>query len=125
MKKEVQFTQSLKTYITIYGKILKKTFSKPFHFYFSPTVNYVLGSGENVHIDVKVENSGEDAFEAAYYLQIPAGVTYAKMERLDKDNAEASPIYCSIKNKGTSGNSTLKCDLGNPLASGQNVSVYK
>ncbi|CAG9585052.1 unnamed protein product [Danaus chrysippus] len=83
--------------------------------------NYVLGSGENVHIDVKVENGGEDAFETAYYLQIPAGVTYAKMERLDKDTAETSPIYCSIKNKGTSGNSTLKCDLGNPMASGQSV----
>lgn len=87
----------------------------------TPTVNYVLGSGENVHIDIKVENSGEDAFEAAYYLQIPAGVTYAKMERLDKDNADTSPIYCSISKKGSSGNSTLKCDLGNPLASRQNV----
>ncbi|XP_032514077.2 integrin alpha-PS2 isoform X2 [Danaus plexippus] len=87
----------------------------------TPTVNYVLGSGENVHIDVKVDNGGEDAFETAYYLQIPAGVTYAKMERLDKDTAETSPIYCSIKNKGTSGNSTLKCDLGNPMASGQSV----
>ncbi|CAH0722037.1 unnamed protein product, partial [Brenthis ino] len=87
----------------------------------TPTVNYVLGSGENVHIDVKVENSGEDAFEAGYYLQIPAGVTYAKMERLDKANADVTPIYCSIKNKGSSGNSTLKCDLGNPLASGQNI----
>ncbi|XP_046965222.1 integrin alpha-PS2 isoform X2 [Vanessa cardui] len=87
----------------------------------TPTVNYVLGSGENLHIDVKVENSGEDAFEAAYYLQIPAGVTYAKMERLDKERAESTPIYCSIKNKGTDGNSTLKCDLGNPMASGQSV----
>ncbi|XP_050678590.1 integrin alpha-8 isoform X2 [Leptidea sinapis] len=87
----------------------------------TPIVNYVLGSGENVHIDVKVENSAEDAFEAAYYLLVPAGVTYAKMERLDKDSAETSPIYCSIKNQGNSGNSSLKCDLGNPMASGQSV----
>ncbi|CAH2086025.1 unnamed protein product [Euphydryas editha] len=87
----------------------------------TPTKIYVLGSGEDLHIDIKVENSGEDAFEAAYYLQIPPGVTYSKMERLDKENADASPIYCSIKKKGSDGNSTLKCDLGNPMASGQNV----
>ncbi|XP_039747340.1 integrin alpha-PS2 isoform X2 [Pararge aegeria] len=87
----------------------------------TPTVNYVLGSSENVHIDVVVKNAGEDAFEAAYYLQIPAGVTYAKMDRLDKENADSSPIYCSIKNRGTESNSTLKCDLGNPMASGQSV----
>ncbi|XP_072944283.1 integrin alpha-PS2 isoform X2 [Epargyreus clarus] len=86
----------------------------------TPTVNYVLGSGENVNIDVKVENAAEDAFEAAYYLALPAGVTYAKMERLDKDTADAAPIYCSTESKGD-GNSTLKCDLGNPMTSGQKV----
>ncbi|KAH9629247.1 hypothetical protein HF086_008329 [Spodoptera exigua] len=85
----------------------------------TPTINYVLGSGENLHIDVKVENSGEDAFEAAYYLMIPAGVTYAKMERLDKDTDTL--IYCSITNRFPDGNTTLKCDLGNPMASGQKV----
>ncbi|KOB76475.1 Integrin alpha 2, partial [Operophtera brumata] len=89
----------------------------------TPTVNYVLRSGENIHIDVKVENAGEDAFEAAYYLRTPAGVTYAKMERLDK-NAE-TPIYCSISNRDASGNSTLKCDLGNPMASGEKDSSLK
>lgn len=81
----------------------------------------MLGSGENVHIDVKVVNSAEDAFEAAYYLKIPAGVTYSKMERLDND-AE-TPIYCSISNRDGSGNSSLKCDMGNPMASGQKVSI--
>ncbi|XP_022819593.1 integrin alpha-PS2 isoform X2 [Spodoptera litura] len=85
----------------------------------TPTINYVLGSGENLHIDVKVENSGEDAFEAAYYLMIPSGVTYAKMERLDKDTDTL--IYCSITNRFPDGNTTLKCDLGNPMASGQKV----
>ncbi|XP_049867403.1 integrin alpha pat-2 isoform X2 [Pectinophora gossypiella] len=85
----------------------------------TPTINYVLGSGENVHLDVKVENAGEDAFEAAYYLQIPSGVVYAKMERLDKDTADTTPIYCSIRNKA--GNHTLKCDLGNPMERGQKV----
>lgn len=94
------------------------------NFPYRPNFNYVLGSSENVNIDVSVDNSGEDAFEAAYYLQIPAGVTYAKMERLDKDVEDAVPIYCSISNKEPKGNSTLKCDLGNPMASGQAVSVF-
>lgn len=85
----------------------------------SPTINYILGSGENINIDVKVENVLEEAFEAAYYLVIPAGVTYAKMERLNKDNAD-TPIYCSIINTHVN-NSTLKCDLGNPMTSGQKV----
>ncbi|CAH2073081.1 unnamed protein product, partial [Iphiclides podalirius] len=87
----------------------------------TPTSNYVLGSGENLNIDVKIHNYAEDAYEAAYFLQIPAGVNYTKMERLDRDNTDAPPIYCSVKNKGSGGNSTLKCDLGNPMASDQKV----
>ncbi|XP_052757449.1 integrin alpha-PS2-like isoform X2 [Galleria mellonella] len=87
----------------------------------TPVAKYLLGSGENINIDIKVDNSGEDAFEAGYYLGLPAGVTYAKMERLDKDNADALPIYCSMMTTAPSANRTLKCDLGNPLASGQKV----
>ncbi|CAG5051038.1 unnamed protein product [Parnassius apollo] len=86
----------------------------------TPVSNYILGSGENLNIDVKIHNYAEDAYEAAYFLQIPAGVNYTKIERLDKDNADASPIYCSVKYTG-SGNSTLRCDLGNPMASDQKV----
>ncbi|CAB3221324.1 unnamed protein product [Arctia plantaginis] len=86
----------------------------------TPTINYILGSGENINIDVKVENSLEDAFEASYYLLIPPGVTYSKMERLDQDNSN-TPIYCSISNRFINGNTTLKCDLGNPMASGQKL----
>jgi hypothetical protein len=83
----------------------------------------VLGSGDNVNLDVKVENAGEDAFEAAYYLQLPAGVTYAKMERLDGDRPDNTPVYCSVEGRDASGNTTLKCDMGNPMPSRQKVSV--
>ncbi|XP_045490857.1 integrin alpha-PS2 isoform X3 [Colias croceus] len=88
----------------------------------TPIVNYVLGSGSDVYIDVRVDNAAEDAFEAAYYLRLPPGVTYARMERLDtKSDADTQPIYCSIKNKDNDGNTTLKCDLGNPMATGQSA----
>ncbi|XP_059045250.1 integrin alpha-8 [Achroia grisella] len=87
----------------------------------TPVGKYLLSSGENINIDVKIDNSGEDAFEAGYYLGLPAGVTYAKMERLDKDNANVVPIYCSMMTTVPSVNRTLKCDLGNPLPSGQRV----
>ncbi|KAM3961277.1 integrin subunit alpha inflated isoform 2-T2 [Aphomia sociella] len=87
----------------------------------TPIAKYLLGSGENINLDVKIDNSGEDAFEAGYYLRLPAGVTYAKMERLDKENANVLPIYCSMRGKAQTANRTLKCDLGNPMASGQKV----
>ncbi|XP_073943620.1 integrin subunit alpha inflated isoform X2 [Choristoneura fumiferana] len=87
----------------------------------TPINEYVIGSGENINIDVAVENNGEDAFEAAYYLKIPAGVTYAKMERLDKDSAEASSVYCSISPKDINGTTSLKCELGNPMSYGEKV----
>ncbi|XP_047988907.1 integrin alpha-PS2 isoform X4 [Leguminivora glycinivorella] len=89
----------------------------------SPIREYTLGSGENINLDVTVTNSGEDAFEAAYYLKIPAGVTFAKMERLDKDSeASQANIYCSvIGGKDVSLNTTLKCDLGNPMSRDEKV----
>ncbi|XP_053626129.1 integrin alpha-V isoform X2 [Plodia interpunctella] len=87
----------------------------------TPVLNYLLGSGDNINIDVKVENIGEDAFEAAYFLQLPPGVTYAKMERLDKDELDVVHIYCNVKNRAPNGNSTIKCDLGNPLQTGKKI----
>lgn len=72
-----------------------------------------------------VENNGEDAFEAAYYLKIPADVTYAKMERLDKDTTEASSVYCSISPKDINGTTWLKCELGNPMSYGEKVPNYR
>ncbi|KAL4720669.1 hypothetical protein ACJJTC_001818 [Scirpophaga incertulas] len=78
----------------------------------TPAVNYVLGSGENLYLDVKVENAGEDAFEAAFYMQLPANVTYAKLEHDD-----ATPVYCSVERQSDN-NATLQCDLGNPMPHG-------
>ncbi|XP_068629492.1 integrin alpha-PS2 isoform X2 [Battus philenor] len=85
----------------------------------TPTTEFVLGTGENLNIDVKIHNYAQDAYEAAYYLQLPAGVNYTKMERLDRDRADTTPVYCTLKDKAA--RSVLKCDLGNPMASDQRV----
>ncbi|XP_013180583.1 PREDICTED: integrin alpha-PS2-like isoform X2 [Papilio xuthus] len=81
--------------------------------------NFVLGTGENLNIDVKIYNYAEDAYEAAYFLQLPAGVNYTRMERLDKETADAATVYCTVKNRA--GHNVLKCELGNPMASDQKL----
>ena len=58
-----------------------------------------------------MENKGEDAFEAMYNLQVPPGMNYINIERLDSDRN--IPVQCSAPSAMT--NNTLKCDIGNPL----------
>ncbi|RVE39770.1 hypothetical protein evm_015580, partial [Chilo suppressalis] len=41
------------------------------------------------------------------------------MERLDSDRADAAPVYCSVSAANAAGNTTLECDLGNPMPSRQ------
>lgn len=94
--------------------------SKQQHIYLlccSPIVNYELGSGNNVEIDVKVQNTGEDAFEAAFYLPVPPGVTYSSYKKLE--SSDNVPFYCFPLTNG--GNTTVKCELGNPMATGTKV----
>ena len=37
---------------------------------------YMIGSSEKLEISADIKNSGEDAFNAMLYLQIPRGVNY-------------------------------------------------
>ncbi|XP_012282134.1 integrin alpha-PS2 isoform X2 [Orussus abietinus] len=71
---------------------------------------YLLGSGRRLELDVLVQNEGEDAFEAMYNLQLPPGIDYIKIERIDKTEI---PVQCSAPKQ--SNNNTLRCDIGNPL----------
>ncbi|XP_017880871.1 integrin alpha-PS2 isoform X2 [Ceratina calcarata] len=71
---------------------------------------YLLGSGERLKLDVLVENRGEDAFESTYNLQLPAGIDYIKVEKIE---VMGVPVQCSAPKQ--SNNNTLRCDIGNPL----------
>ena len=52
-------------------KALYKTTHEPFS-----KGSYVIGSGEKMELTADIVNSGEDAFNAVLYLQIPRGINY-------------------------------------------------
>lgn len=68
-----------------------------------------------------VENRGEDAFEAVYNLEVPQGMNFVNIERLDTDRS--IPVQCSAPSAYT--NNTLKCDIGNPLPKGKLVGAVR
>ncbi|XP_048504880.1 integrin alpha-PS2 isoform X1 [Athalia rosae] len=83
----------------------------------TPSVEkYLLGSGDKLELEIVVQNSGEDAFEATYNLKLPTGIDYIKIERIDKTEI---PVQCSAPKQ--SNNNTLRCDIGNPLPGGDLV----
>ncbi|KAI4498187.1 hypothetical protein M0802_006673 [Mischocyttarus mexicanus] len=77
---------------------------------------YLLGSGKKLELEILVINNGEDAFEATYNIQLPPGIDYIKIERIDKTEV---PVQCSAPKQ--SNNNTLRCDIGNPLPQTQLV----
>lgn len=79
----------------------------------------MLGSRDPLIIEVTVINHGEDAFEAGFYMTIPAGLHYRRIDKLG--SAQDSIITCTAPSAAT--NNTLKCDIGNPLAAGKSVCI--
>lgn len=76
---------------------------------------YLLGSKDLLVFDVKVSNFGEDAFEAGFFMTVPEGMNFRKIERIG--DSRDTPITCTAPSPAT--NHTLKCDIGNPLSSGK------
>lgn len=74
---------------------------------------YLLGSKDLLVFDVKVSNFGEDAFEAGFFMSVPEGMNFRKIERVG--DSRDTPITCTAPSAQT--NHTLKCDIGNPLSS--------
>lgn len=68
--------------------------------------------------EVLIPNYGEDAFEASFYMNIPPGMNFRKIEKIG--DIKDTLITCTAPSAAT--NNTLKCDIGNPLASGKVVS---
>lgn len=78
---------------------------------------YILGGNESLNVDVTVNNHGEDAFEACFYMKVPQGLDFKSTKRIG-DKSDSSFI-CTAPNPST--NFTLKCDIGNPLPAGKSV----
>lgn len=78
---------------------------------------YLLGSKDLLVFDVKVSNYGEDAFEAGFFMSVPEGMNFRKIERVG--DSRDTPITCTAPSAQT--NHTLKCDIGNPLSSGKSA----
>ncbi|XP_077291067.1 integrin subunit alpha inflated isoform X2 [Arctopsyche grandis] len=76
----------------------------------STVTKYLLGSGENLVIDVVIHNTGEDAFEASYNLDLPRGINFVNIKRSDESDVL---VQCLVQNNNV--NQSLKCDIGNPL----------
>lgn len=77
----------------------------------SSVESYILGSPNLLVLDVLISNLGEDAFEAGFFMTIPKGLLYRKIERIGK--VRDTPITCNPPSPAT--NNTVKCDIGNPM----------
>uniref|UniRef100_A0A182N036 Uncharacterized protein n=1 Tax=Anopheles dirus TaxID=7168 RepID=A0A182N036_9DIPT len=78
---------------------------------------YLLGSNNLLPVEVLIANRGEDAFEAGFYMVVPTGLDFRRVDRLGE--AKDVPVLCTAPSAAT--NKTLKCDIGNPLSSGKVV----
>ncbi|XP_067641020.1 integrin alpha-PS2 isoform X2 [Eurosta solidaginis] len=72
---------------------------------------YLHGSKKPLVVEVTITNRNEDAFEAAFYMEMPRDLDFIKIENLVEKGD--TPITCSAPSE--TNNYTLKCDLGNPL----------
>ncbi|XP_050099365.1 integrin alpha-PS2 isoform X2 [Anopheles aquasalis] len=78
---------------------------------------YLLGSNNLLTVEVLITNRGEDAFEAGFYMVVPAGLDFRRVDRLGE--VRDVPVLCTAPSHANNG--TLRCDIGNPLASGKVV----
>ena len=88
--------------------------------YFRAVDKYLLGSKDLLYLEVLISNFGEDAFEAGFYMTVPSGLNFKKIERIGE--IRDTPITCTAPS--LSSNNTLKCDIGNPLSAGKVVSNF-
>ncbi|XP_040173055.1 integrin alpha-PS2 isoform X2 [Anopheles arabiensis] len=79
--------------------------------------DYLLGSNNLLSVEVLITNRGEDAFEAGFYMAVPNGLDFRRVDRLGE--VKDVPVLCTAPSAAT--NKTLKCDIGNPLSSGKVV----
>lgn len=76
---------------------------------------YLLGSKDLLVVEVIVMNHGEDAFESNFFMTIPPGLDYKRVEK--KGDLKDTTITCTAPTREN--NHVLKCDLGNPFPGGK------
>jgi len=87
----------------------------------SPSLSHVYGSDESIDLNVKVVNAGEDAFEAQCLITLPRGVDYVKAF---VDRQASLPCSHNKSETGPDGETTLVCDIGNPLVAASSVRTF-
>ncbi len=73
---------------------------------------YLIGSDQKLEVSMNITNEGEDAYEAALYVQLPPHVSY-KTEMISNGGPELNSVLCSPPT--FENDFMLKCDLGNPM----------
>ncbi|GAV07234.1 hypothetical protein RvY_17099-2 [Ramazzottius varieornatus] len=86
---------------------------------------YVLGRSEPLTIEVQVSNEGEDSFETMFYLHLPLGVDYVKMQQTGgTQNVAVTCTHRGGSRQPTTASlqgseNVVMCDIGNPFSTGQ------
>ena len=81
-----------------------------------------MGSEERLELSLEIQNAGEDAYEATFYLSIPESMNYVKtevMEGYGEVSSSRVPVLCSPPT--VNNDFVLKCDLGNPMEADSKV----
>lgn len=86
----------------------------------SPSLTHVYGSGEHIDLNIKAANVGEDAFEAQCFITLPHGVDYVKaFVNQASSLQQTSSLPCKHnKSLNYENETTVICDIGNPLVAG-------
>ncbi|CAL4083658.1 unnamed protein product [Meganyctiphanes norvegica] len=77
---------------------------------FTAPDSIVIGMNQQLEVDVRVRNDGEDAFGSRVYVSVPRGLLYNKY--ILKDNTS---VTCAPRTTESGGSTELVCDIGNPL----------
>lgn len=57
---------------------------------------YVLGKPEQLSVNIRVTNNGEDAFESAVYIPVPTGLLYNKFVALENTTGWSLYLFVYI-----------------------------
>ena len=91
---------------------------------------HIIGSNNNMELQVEVTNGGEDAFEAKFKLRLEQNLRLVKLKderstwigtkNIEGEEEATANMLCSPPDKNNGW--TLECNLGNPMLAGNKVS---